>query len=147
MTELAENPNCWPLKGSRGSPGVGIRREKAEKRRNSVQKTQAISGSTANRVGVSGRCGESEVSPHTPHSVTQLSDQLHLPSPPLPLCPSHTTVFIHPEHIIWVKAFCICCDQHLKRSFPPLRNKGTHHLTLCPLTPRSCPDALGSPCT
>lgn len=31
VTELADNPNWWPLQGSRGSPGVGMRWERAGK--------------------------------------------------------------------------------------------------------------------
>lgn len=92
VTELADNPNWWPLKGSRGSPGVGMRWKKAGKSKNSVQKAQAISGSTGNKCWGSARCGESEVSPQTthsvPHSLSGFISHLHpsLSAPATPQC-------------------------------------------------------------
>lgn len=63
VTELADYPNWWPLKGSRGSPGVGMRWKKAGKSKNSIQKAQAISGSTGNKCWGSARCGSQKSVP------------------------------------------------------------------------------------
>lgn len=73
------------------------------------KKALAVSASGGSR-----RCGEPQVSPQTPHSVTPFPFLASSLIPTCPFLPQPHKVFIHPEHILQAEAFYSRCAQHPK---------------------------------